>query len=380
MRVYLTFLLVTLLTVTANAQFLNGNLEKKYILGDFQGAILDASDLGGEARYSKKSVIGDEQVSDYMIFYYLMRPVDRVNPYYTYQKVEIGRLNNGAIRLVATTYRMVLGAKDLYDVVDNYILPLDGLDLFDSDFSLDEEKQSISCNGIEEEMDYGDLLVSLVGQRTIFASWRSKVSPKLNCEKVEIYHQRFWDESYMFSRFSNDISAAPIPQDLKTKYWWKVIENLRGVDHWTGGQLLLSYEIEENILVKILGLEDQIYESVQLIQDKNNQFHIKPKLNGTNDYEMLFDTGASLTTLSEANRKTFLVLGLVKETGQSIGIVNADGVQSQKVVYTCSFKIGSKEVRDIRVVFTEGTPLFGMNILNHLDGWKIQGDELIFKK
>lgn len=378
----ITLTVLLLFSITGYSQFLDGSIELKYLQGDFQGILYDAQEYGAIARYSEKSVIGKNQVVDLITVTSIKNYGSEYYPLYNYNKVEIGREADGQIRLVGEYYSMNNYYSGLYPIIEKYLLAFDAYNLFNWETPLELEftKQSTYCHGDFEEFDQGGLKVDAFNQTIRFDSWRSMIKPKLDCEDARLTYTRFWSNSKMFIEFRKDIYNSPIPQSLQTKYFWSNVKYLQENPSLEGGQVYFDYRIEENLLAEILGFEDELFETVSLEPTSTDQFYITPKINGVNEYKMLFDTGASICTMSDSHQETFLMLGLVKETGQTIELVNADGVKSVKNIYICDMTIGAKNIEGIQIVFTSGTPLFGMNVLNQMDDWRIVGDNLIFKK
>ena len=380
LRKKLLLTITLLFSIAGHTQFLDGSIELKYLQGDFQGILDDALEKGAIARYAKRSVINKKAVTDLLTITYIGKTSEYF-PNYDITKVQIGRETDGQISFEADYYNMAFGQVGLYQIMETYLLALDAYNLFNWETALEMEvmKQFTYCNGVKEDIDQ-PLKVDAFKGTIRFDSWRSMIESKWDCKDVKLFYSRFWDESMMFLKYSNDIYNVSIPQHLKTQYWYETVEYHRESPPINGGQIQFSYRIEENLLAEILGFEDELYETVSLESTSTDQFYITPKINGVNEYKMLFDTGASICTMSDSHQETFLMLGLVKETGQTIELVNADGVKSVKNIYICDMTIGAKNIEGIQIVFTSGTPLFGMNVLNQMDDWRIDGDNLIFKK
>ena len=381
MRILLSITIFFASQYFLSAQFFTGDIERYYLTEDFQGLMSYVQKNGGKASFAERSVIEEVYVKDKIKLAYLDAKTD---PYYHLVEVEIGRTLDGKIKYAGHAYSMTV-MSEVYDIPRNYILPLLSAELFTDGFDFQEEYAGSKCQGVKVDWDYHEnMRYSFAYKKAYFDTWQEYTRSFLACKGVTMNHYYSWDwgQSKLGAIYKNDLKAYPLPEMLKTDSWYRTVDYLSSNNNRrvNGGYFYLFYEMEESILATMLGMTNQLYEEVKLEKDQANQFFITPLLNGLNQYKMLFDTGASLSTLAEDNRETFLMLGLVRETDKTIEMVNADGVKSTKKVFRCNFTIGSKEVKNVSVVFTEGTPLFGMNILNELDNWRIEGENLIFKK
>lgn len=366
------------LSFSANSQFLDDNFEKYYLMRNYDLIARKSQELGWSAYYDERGTIGNEVVFDKVTLIY-SKGFKTYDIDYTYKSYEIGILESGEIMAFASVYKMTFGMQyGLLYPIERYIWAFDNLDMrYRLNTTTHKRDDILVCDRVSTDLDYWTNLNVM----DMYGSWLELVSDKMDCRNKALYHTRKWGTSRLSFNYNNDLRNSFVPESMRPSDWYKKIYDLenQGFAH-DGGNYTLAYQMKEDELAKLIGLESDLYSRIPLEVDANNQFWISPKIDGTIEYKMMFDTGASLTTVSNKYKETFLELGIIRRTRRFVSMETADGSIIQTEIFYCNFELGGKIYPDIEVVFTDGTSLFGMNITSQLNGWRIQGSDLIYKK
>ncbi len=118
--------------------------------------------------------------------------------------------------------------------------------------------------------------------------------------------------------------------------------------------------------------------SLRISRSRGGEFYVNAVVNDT-DIALVFDTGADITTLTEADARRigidFSRLIFVVE------VYTANGRTQMASTWVEQFRVGDFQVNDMRVlVAREGaltTNLLGSNFMRRLAGFEQRGDELI---
>lgn len=360
-----------------HSQWLDDNFEKYYLMGNYDLIHRKALELDWQVYYDERGVIGSESVYNKVTIQYLTGD-NHYSPNYDYRSYEIGKLENGNIIAYAFAYRMSFGM--LYSLgftLDRYVFALDRVEIFDNIFDYTEKSEVLQCGNKSTDLRYSENLHIF----DMLGSWIELTKGKWNCNDYALFHTRNWNKSRFGLHYSSELRDFSLPSSLRTTEWHKRINEIndQGLNSG-GGSYNLTYEMTESELAKMIGLESELYSTVALKKDLNGQFWLSPMIDGKYKYEMMFDTGASLTTLSNSHKATFIDLGITKPTGEYVTVTTADGSSSRNQIFLCDIKLGERMIENVEIIYTGGTPLFGMNITKTLKDWKIQGSNLIYKK
>lgn len=381
MRVKL-FILGLLQVFSLSAQVkLNGEIEKLYLLENYEELAYQVREQSGEIRFYDQSYIEDEIVKDKIIINYFER-----TPFYSFLNFEIGRTEKGQIIANCQIYNEWKGWEPLVDAEESIILKLDAKERIlrhaPNERKLSYNHNSSSCLLSDKAYNY-DSLSMVIDARGVpsysIYDWRKKVinefkdtGPLTFIESREWTWLKTMNKSklvFIYDRFSSDA--------LPKKY---ISNDFNPSTYNFYASCYFRYLMDEELLFEILGIPKDLEEKVSLRRDENDQFWIKTKLKDQYDYELLIDTGASITTMNESFRSSFTLLGLVSKTNDTIQVVDANGVSTEKCIYLTDLMIGSRILKDVSIVFTQGTPLLGMNVLNRLSDWRLDAGTLVYKK
>jgi aspartyl protease family protein len=117
--------------------------------------------------------------------------------------------------------------------------------------------------------------------------------------------------------------------------------------------------------------------SMRIKKDESGHFQVRALVNGT-EVDFLVDTGATVTTLNpnDAGRANIEV----DTTGFPVIAQTANGLAEAQRARIAKFSVGPINRQDFAVHVAEGLGdgnLLGMNFLSSLEGWRVEGDELV---
>ncbi len=119
--------------------------------------------------------------------------------------------------------------------------------------------------------------------------------------------------------------------------------------------------------------------AVMVMRSSDNHFHIRANLAGT-PVDFLVDTGATTTTLSNDDARRIGVD--VERLSYTVPIMTANGQTGVAHVTTGPLIVGDIRIEKMDALVTPsgklGTSLLGMNFLNRMSSWRVEGDRLIF--
>jgi aspartyl protease family protein len=167
----------------------------------------------------------------------------------------------------------------------------------------------------------------------------------------------------------------PIGQTLKMLLAWLAI--------FSAGFVLFSFREEAGVVWKRVKSElspggmTESNGSVTIRQNDDGHFWIDANINGV-PARLMVDSGATVTALSVATAKAARVD--VDESGFPMMINTANGAIEAKRARAATFRVGPIERKDFPVIVSENfgdTNVVGMNFLSTLDGWRVEGNELL---
>ena len=117
--------------------------------------------------------------------------------------------------------------------------------------------------------------------------------------------------------------------------------------------------------------------TVRIKRGEDGHFHVSAEINGHN-VRLLIDSGATVTSLSEVSAKAASVP--IDESGFPVIIETANGMTQAKRASIERLKIGPLERADFPVLVSDSfgdTNMLGMNFLDTLKGWRVEGDTMV---
>lgn len=119
-------------------------------------------------------------------------------------------------------------------------------------------------------------------------------------------------------------------------------------------------------------------DTIRIPMSRDGHFWASVTLNGV-DRDMLIDSGATITALSEATaRDARIPLG----NGLPVIINTANGAITAQTARAARVKVGPLETRDLEVVVAPSFGDFdvlGMNFLSRLKSWRVEGKTLVLE-
>lgn len=118
-------------------------------------------------------------------------------------------------------------------------------------------------------------------------------------------------------------------------------------------------------------------ETVRIRQDENGHFSVKALVNGRETL-FLIDTGATSSMLSRGSARAASVD--VSENGFAVMVETANGATAMRRARIESLRIGAISRADHPVLVADDMGemnMLGMNYLNGLGGWRVEGKEMI---
>lgn len=128
-----------------------------------------------------------------------------------------------------------------------------------------------------------------------------------------------------------------------------------------------------------LGLRDGVQAdgTMRISRDASGHFSVTASVNGR-DVRFMIDSGATTTSMSvEAARAAGVD---VSEAGFPVVVETANGIAEMRRARLSRFAVGSIRRDDFPVLVSDtlgDTNLIGMNFLNTLNGWRVEGDTLV---
>lgn len=128
-----------------------------------------------------------------------------------------------------------------------------------------------------------------------------------------------------------------------------------------------------------LGLRDatQADGTLRVSRDPNGHFSVSASVNGR-DVRFMIDSGATTTSMSLASARSVRVD--VSAAGFPVIVETANGTAEMRRARISRLSVGSIRREDFPVLVSENlgeTNLLGMNFLDTLKGWRVEGDTLI---
>lgn len=133
-------------------------------------------------------------------------------------------------------------------------------------------------------------------------------------------------------------------------------------------------------VTETLGLEEQRVEgdTVRVPMGPDGHFWVRARINGV-ERNMLVDSGASITAISEATAKE---AGLTMSEGLPAILETSNGTIAARRARIATVSIGSLETRDLGAVVSPNfgnMNLLGMNFLSRLHSWRVEGHVLVLE-
>ncbi len=128
-----------------------------------------------------------------------------------------------------------------------------------------------------------------------------------------------------------------------------------------------------------LGLGDAAQKNgtLRVPRDANGHFSVTASVNGR-DVRFMIDSGATTTSMSTAGART---AGIdVSEAGFPVIVETANGTAEMRRARINRLSVGPIAREDFPVLFSDTlgeTNLLGMNFLDTLKGWRVEGDTLV---
>lgn len=132
----------------------------------------------------------------------------------------------------------------------------------------------------------------------------------------------------------------------------------------------------ERVKSDIGGTSNQsaVGQTMQIRRGDNGHFNVRTQVNG-NTVDFLIDSGATITALSSDAAKAAGVS--VDASGFETVIETANGRVLAKRAMIGSLELGTIKVQDLNVTVSDNlgdTNLLGMNFLDRMESWSVQGD------
>ena len=128
-----------------------------------------------------------------------------------------------------------------------------------------------------------------------------------------------------------------------------------------------------------IGLENATQKdgTLRVPRDANGHFSVTARVNGR-DIRFMIDSGATTTSMSLADAHAAAVD--VSEAGFPVIVETANGTAEMRRARVNRLSIGSIRRDDVAILVSDtlgDTNLLGMNFLNTLTGWRVEGDTLV---
>lgn len=127
------------------------------------------------------------------------------------------------------------------------------------------------------------------------------------------------------------------------------------------------------------GLRDGVQEdgTLRVARDEGGHFSVTAMVNGR-DVRFMIDSGATTTSMSVAAARAAGVD--VSEAGFPVVVETANGTAEMRRARLARLSIGPIKRQDFPVLVSDtlgDTNLLGMNFLDTLKGWRVEGDTLV---
>ncbi|MFM5914010.1 MAG: TIGR02281 family clan AA aspartic protease [Chakrabartia godavariana] len=128
-----------------------------------------------------------------------------------------------------------------------------------------------------------------------------------------------------------------------------------------------------------LGLESATQKDgpLRVPRDANGHFSVTARVNGR-DIRFMIDSGATTTSMSLADAHAAAVD--VSEAGFPVIVETANGTAEMRRARVSRLSVGPIQREDVAILVSDtlgDTNLLGMNFLNTLTGWRVEGDTLV---
>ncbi|RJT26486.1 TIGR02281 family clan AA aspartic protease [Chakrabartia godavariana] len=128
-----------------------------------------------------------------------------------------------------------------------------------------------------------------------------------------------------------------------------------------------------------LGLESATQKdgTLRVPRDAKGHFSVTARVNGR-DIRFMIDSGATTTSMSLADAHAAAVD--VSEAGFPVIVETANGTAEMRRARVSRLSVGPIQREDVAILVSDtlgDTNLLGMNFLNTLTGWRVEGDTLV---
>ncbi len=139
--------------------------------------------------------------------------------------------------------------------------------------------------------------------------------------------------------------------------------------------------IWERVKSDIAGTANQklVGKELRLVRDDNGHFNVRTKVNGQ-PVDFLVDTGATTTAMSIESARDAGVQVDISDIPMIVSTANGNAKSWRAKI--SNFDVAGIQIKDHNVLVGEGLRdinLLGMNFLNSLSSWKVEGNEMILK-
>ncbi len=167
----------------------------------------------------------------------------------------------------------------------------------------------------------------------------------------------------------------PLGETLKMALTWALIFAAMFVMFTFRADLKIVW----NRVATELGLSDgtQGDGTLKVPRDPNGHFTVLASVNG-HDVRFMVDSGATTTSLSSADARAAKVD--IDPTGFPVVVETANGTAEMQRARLGQLRLGPIKRNDFPVLVSDTlgeTNLLGMNFLDTLKGWRVEGDTLI---
>ena len=128
-----------------------------------------------------------------------------------------------------------------------------------------------------------------------------------------------------------------------------------------------------------IGLENATQKdgTLRVPRDASGHFSVTARVNG-HDIRFMIDSGATTTSMSLADAHAAAVD--VSEAGFPVIVETANGTAEMRRARVSRLSVGPIQREDVAILVSDtlgDTNLLGMNFLNTLTGWRVEGDTLV---
>jgi aspartyl protease family protein len=125
------------------------------------------------------------------------------------------------------------------------------------------------------------------------------------------------------------------------------------------------------------GVEVAANGSMRITKDDSGHFRVSASVNGTK-VAFLIDTGATVTTLNPRDASSAGVV--IDSSSYPVVSQTANGLATGRRARIATLNVGPISRQDFPVHVAKGlgdTNLLGMNFLSSLQGWRVEGNEMV---